>query len=307
MLRHVSAPTRDFTRIRNSQIWDDDLSDSAFRLAVRGQALTETKAARTTVTELADGLTGGRVTAARARKNLAHAGLLHHTRWRGRSGQIRSESLLCDEPMSEKDAERLFAAHFAQLERLERLDQSDDEPDAGGREDGEAEAPSPGTVLPEEERLGEDETSPLPVPPPTEERAKAERVLLALRRSDPRLVLGGSEVRRLAPLAAEWLARGVSSESLRHVLTAGLPGELKSAYALLHHRLVHKIPDAPERSAVVALVNCDGCERPFRPVSGEAACGECRQAAAAAASARSGPGPVRMGWRERVASVTATT
>lgn len=160
MLRHVSAPTRDFTRIRNSQIWDDDLSDSAFRLAVRGQALTETKAARTTVTELADGLTGGRVTAARARKNLAHAGLLHHTRWRGRSGQIRSESLLCDEPMSEKDAERLFAAHFAQLERLERLDQSDDEPDAGGREDGEAEAPSPGTVLPEEERLGEDETSP---------------------------------------------------------------------------------------------------------------------------------------------------
>lgn len=148
MLRHVSAPVRDFTKVRNSQIWDDDISDSAFRLMLRGQSLPPARAAATTVTELADGLTGGRITAARARGHLTRAGLLHTTRWRFRSGRVRSESLLCDVPISAEEAERLFAAHFEKLDGEPRQVDSDREPDAGEREGGEPEAPSPGVDQP---------------------------------------------------------------------------------------------------------------------------------------------------------------
>lgn len=53
MLRHVIAPARDFTQISNEQIWNDELSDTAFRLLVRALALPPAKARATTVTELA--------------------------------------------------------------------------------------------------------------------------------------------------------------------------------------------------------------------------------------------------------------
>lgn len=118
-------------------------------------------------------------------------------------------------------------------------------------------------------------------------------MLLSLRQTDARLVLGAAEVGRLAPLAAEWLARGVSSAGLVHALTAGLPQVVKCPAALLRCRLQDKMPQAPRRDEV-ALVDCTGCERAFRPVTGEQRCGSCRHGDATAA-------PVRVGWRERVA------
>ncbi|PYC62572.1 hypothetical protein C7C46_33425, partial [Streptomyces tateyamensis] len=99
MLRNVIAPARDFTMIANSHIWDDDLSDSAFRLLVRALALSEARARRTTVTELAAGLTGGRITADRARRQLTNAGLLHCAKRRDAHGQLRTESLVSSVPL----------------------------------------------------------------------------------------------------------------------------------------------------------------------------------------------------------------
>ncbi|GHE24468.1 hypothetical protein GCM10018781_74390 [Kitasatospora indigofera] len=93
MLRHVVAPSRAFTQIANSHVWDESLSDSAFRLLVRALALPPVRARATTVTELASGLSGGRITTDRARRQLAAAGLLHCARRRSATGQVRTESL----------------------------------------------------------------------------------------------------------------------------------------------------------------------------------------------------------------------
>jgi hypothetical protein len=297
MLRHVIAPTRDFTQISNEQIWNDDLSDTAFRLLVRALALPPAKARTTTVTELAAGLSVGRITVDRARKQLMRAGLLHSTRWRCRGGQVRTESMISSVWLDEGDAERMFAAHF------DKEDERRGGPGAGRRGDGPPAASSDGTALPTGETLTEENTSPLPVPAEarTGTEAEAERVLLSLRLSDPRLVLGRGEVRRLLPLAAEWLARGVSSASLRHGISDGLPEPLRSPYGVLRHRLIEKLP---ERPTVVELVGCAGCERPFRPVSGEGRCGDCRSSAARTPS--DSEGPARVGWRERVGWTPAT-
>ncbi|MDH6576622.1 hypothetical protein [Kitasatospora sp. MAP5-34] len=298
MLRNVIAPSRDFTQIANTLVWDESLSDAAFRLLVRSLALPPSQARSTTVTELAAGLSGGRITVDRARRQLTRAGLLHSTRWRNATGQVRTESLVSNVPLTEADAERLFADHFGR-------GGGGGGPRAGRRGSGGTTARGSGTALPAGEDSGEEKTSPLPVPvrPPELEadEAEAERVLRSLRRTDPRLVLGAAEVRRLLPLAAEWLARGVSSASMLYALTAGLPQQVKSPAALVQCRLRDKMPEA---ARAVPLTDCEGCERAFRPVNGEQQCGSCRRKTAAAAPGlRVGESGARIGWRERVGMV----
>ncbi|MFJ6140902.1 hypothetical protein [Kitasatospora sp. NPDC092286] len=330
MLLHAIAPSRDFTQIANALVWDEELSDSAFRLLVRALALGSAKARTTTVTALTAGLTGGRITSDRARRQLARAGLLHTTKWRDPAGQMRTESLVSSVPLSAAEAQRLFGEHFH--------DRRDRRPGAGKRTCGAADGRASGTDLPEV-TPGEN-TSPLPVPSETtgtEEElertatptatapklAAAERVLLELRRSDPRLLLGAREARTLAPLAAEWLARGVSSAALHEALTAGLPARVKSPAALLRWRLEGKMPGEPAAPAEppTGLATCHGCERAFRPVSGERRCRACRtEAATTRAAARTAARtdsradratadgtPRRVDWRALVAEVRTAT
>jgi hypothetical protein len=297
MLRHVIAPTRAFTQIANSHIWDDDLSDSAFRLLVRALALSGDAARKTTVTELAAGLTGGRITADRARRQLRMKGLLHSTKWRSATGQVRSESLVSSVALRVEEAEELFA---------ERRGVGG--PGAGAREVGPPVSSSPGIALPTGETLGDNTSSPLPVPeppgspePPADPDGRlqlAERVLLSLRTIDARLVLGSRDVARLAPLAAEWLAKGVSVAGLRHALTAGLPVPVKCPAGLMRNRLQEKMPAHELDELPVNLAVCADCERPFRLVAGENRCASCRTAAAAQQARE--PEPVRPGWRERM-------
>ncbi|MET9618335.1 hypothetical protein [Kitasatospora indigofera] len=312
MLRHVIAPSRAFTQIANSHVWDENLSDSAFRLLVRALALPPARARATTVTELAAGLSGGRITADRARRQLTAAGLLHCARRRSATGQVRTESLVSNVPLDPAAAERLFAGHLA-----------DAAPGAGGRNPGAAAPRASGTALPAGGTPGQGKTSPHPVPPAAAGSAapapsppgpqaadvdavEAERVLLALRRNDPRLVLGAAEVARLLPLAAEWLARGVSPAGLLHALTAGLPAQVKSPAALVRCRLTDKMPTAVRP---LPLLDCADCERAFRPLGTERRCAPCRQRGAA----RQRQGDVtlvgatgtgaRAGWRERLAAL----
>lgn len=307
MLTHAIAPTRDFTQISNALVWDDELSDSAFRLLVRALALGPAKARTTTVTALAAGLAGGRITTDRARRQLTRAGLLHTTRRRGAAGHVRTESLVSNVPLSADEAARLFDEHVEQRD-------SDGNPGAGKRTRGTSSVRASGTVPPGV--TPEVNTSPLPSPPtdeaaaPAAGSAEAERILLELRKVDPRLTLGAREVRRLAPLAAEWLARGVSAAGLRSALTSGLPTPVKSPAAILRWRLTEKMPDeaGPSTPASAAPVSCDGCDRAFRPVNGEQRCGDCRTAAAAAVVATAATThekrePRRVDWRALVAQV----
>jgi hypothetical protein len=309
MLRHVSAPVRDFTQIPNAPIWDDDLSDAAFRLLVRSVAMPGNQARGTTVTQVAAGLGCGRITADRARRQLQRGGLLHVTKWRSTTGQVRSESLISNVPLSEAEAEQLFAAHFTRADDRRiggPTPPASPPPDAGPRRPRPPVTPCPGIALPTggtqagntppslpaPTSAASSEPAPDPAPDPSDavRTAAAEQALLSLRRHNPHLHLGAKDVKALAPLATEWLLRGVPTESLCSALASGLPAKLYSPRALLRRRLLDKMPPAPtfaEQARLAAppkipaparrLTDCRGCERPFRPLSDEIRCRTCRQ------------------------------
>ncbi|TQF03368.1 hypothetical protein E6W39_15440 [Kitasatospora acidiphila] len=176
--------------------------------------------------------------------------------------------------------------------------EADGAPGAGSQEVGPPDSPSPGTALPAEGTLGEQTSSPLPVPRgELLDCEAAERVLLSLRKVDARLVLGSAEAARLAPLAAQWLARGVSAAGLRYALAAGLPPHVKCPAALVRHRLREKMPEDEADRVPLKLAMCTGCERGFRVIADEERCGECR---AASPVQPPEPAPARPGWRERM-------
>ncbi len=101
--------------------------------------------------------------------------------------------------------------------------------------------------------------------------------LARLGRDDHRLALSAADCTTLEPLAAVWLARGVSVDYLTTALTAGLPARIDSPAGLLHRRLTDKIPphipgtaearspDAKQPTHEALLVECTNCRRPGPP------------------------------------------
>ncbi|MFF3993560.1 MarR family transcriptional regulator [Streptomyces cyaneofuscatus] len=100
--------------------------------------------------------------------------------------------------------------------------------------------------------------------------------LARLGREDRRLPLSADDCGTLEPLAAEWLARGVSVDYLISALTAGLPTQVDSPLGFTRKRLTDKMPphlpntadspppDAPTPARRV-LVECTDCGRPGQP------------------------------------------
>ncbi|MGW9303086.1 MarR family transcriptional regulator [Streptomyces cyaneofuscatus] len=101
--------------------------------------------------------------------------------------------------------------------------------------------------------------------------------LARLGHEDRRLPLSAGDCAALEPLAAEWLARGVSVDYLISALTAGLPTQVDSPLGFIRKRLTDKIPPripttdsttpgapgpAPTRRI---LIECTDCGRPGQP------------------------------------------
>jgi len=138
-----------------------------------------------------------------------------------------------------------------------------------------ASAPSPYTRQP---------ASP-PVEPPTASdadeipaavRSAAYATLAELGRVDARLTLSVADCTVLAPLAAAWLARGITPSRLVVVLAAGLPEQVHSPAAFTRRRLVEKLPaEAPPAPASVAvteppphrMMECTNCGLPGPPTT----------------------------------------
>ncbi|MFF7234151.1 helix-turn-helix domain-containing protein [Streptomyces sioyaensis] len=124
----------------------------------------------------------------------------------------------------------------------------------------------------------------------TTDRAAA--FLAHLGRQEAKLAIGSKEAAKLAPLAAEWITRGVSELEMRRTLVAGLPGDVHSAYAILRHRLTDKLP-APRSirdahaPAVSRFAECS--EPACRAVLPAGATGACRECSGAVSAT---PGPV---------------
>ncbi len=80
----------------------------------------------------------------------------------------------------------------------------------------------------------------------------AARLLGSLGITHPCLMLGASQVWRLAPLVVEWWDAGVSSAQVRAALTEGLPRRVYAPAALVENRLRHKRPAHPAVGAAAA-------------------------------------------------------
>ncbi|MFI8852082.1 hypothetical protein ACIGW3_18115 [Streptomyces sp. NPDC053499] len=84
---------------------------------------------------------------------------------------------------------------------------------------------------------------------------RAERLLLQLRRTAPALVLTHSEARELAQVAGHYLLRGEEAETLRTVLTHGLPaGGVRCPREFARHRLLRYLPPVPDCPTPTAVV-----------------------------------------------------
>ncbi|MFB7122462.1 hypothetical protein [Kitasatospora sp. NPDC056273] len=97
----------------------------------------------------------------------------------------------------------------------------------------------------------------------TEEVREAVATLFRVIRPEPRLRLGEAEARVLAPLVAQWLARGSTAADLAHALLPGLPTPMHSAAAVLRYRLEHKLPPArPAARPPARYAECAKCHDP---------------------------------------------
>jgi hypothetical protein len=102
------------------------------------------------------------------------------------------------------------------------------------------------------------------VPPPSDAYATLARLGL----QEPRLALSSADCGVLEPLAAEWLARGVTRDQLSRILVAGLPDQVHSPRGFVRRRLTDKMPpECPVSASPVrrALMECTDCGVPGRP------------------------------------------
>ncbi|MFI2317125.1 MarR family transcriptional regulator [Streptomyces sp. CB00072] len=130
--------------------------------------------------------------------------------------------------------------------------------------------------------------------PHTAGTSPAYLALARLGRDDHRLALSADDCAVLEPLAAEWLARGVSVDYLTSALTAGLPAKVDSPVGLLRRRLNDKVPPrlptagSPSPGAPAPVhhlrVECTDCGRPGPPQAlPDGLCRPCRTAHSGAA------------------------
>ena len=98
-------------------------------------------------------------------------------------------------------------------------------------------------------------------------RSRAHILLAALGRTAPALSLSEAECAALAPLLADWFARGATDEAVIRALSDGLPSPVHHAAAFVRSRLTSKLPPEPEP---------EPAPRPARPPRRILECAECR-------------------------------
>ncbi|MFE6979002.1 MarR family transcriptional regulator [Streptomyces sp. NPDC057682] len=100
------------------------------------------------------------------------------------------------------------------------------------------------------------------------EPSPAFRALALLGERDARLALSEDDCAVLEPLAAQWLMRGVGTDYLVSVLTAGLPEAVASPRGFTRDRLVKKLPPARQALAPAGpaapspSMECTACRVP---------------------------------------------
>ncbi|WP_052865984.1 hypothetical protein [Streptomyces niger] len=277
MLKHANAPTRFFTLAPNEIIRHPRLSSDAKVLLLWALSLPE--GAETAPQDIARQAGWNSRKLTRAKRELAAERYLYEWRYQGSNGRWATDQLISNEPLEKEQAARV--RHGAPSEPKPPVGAATDRP--VGR--------------PPEDKTREN------TPHPAESADEAVVALAAVSRAEPRLRLSGRDVRELAPLAAEWLARGATSAELHTALTSGLPYPIHSPAALVRDRLTRKLPDPPPEppepggsppSAAARVRTCTDCAvTDFVPLQDERRCRNCRRARADTAPAPLSPVTVR--------------
>ena len=95
------------------------------------------------------------------------------------------------------------------------------------------------------------------------------------------MTLSAAECAALESLAAQWLARGATTDHLTRSLTEGLPNPMHSPAAIARTRLEKKMPPEPLEdrayvtNAVMICINCEAAENVNVLIRG--VCIECRE------------------------------
>ncbi|MET8544066.1 hypothetical protein ABZW03_25960 [Kitasatospora sp. NPDC004799] len=257
---HRSAHVRNFTVLPNAVLQYRRLSYTARGLLA--DLLSRPDGWREDGRHMADTSPQGRGAVRRALKELAEAGYYRVEKIRMPDGTIITETHVYDTPQLARPSATPPASGEA----------------AAGR--------AVGPVVKDRHQESSLPTSPADDVGPegreavseTEEVREAVATLFRVIRPEPRLRLGEAEARELAPLVAQWLARGSTPADLTHALLPGLPTPMHSAAAVLRYRLEHKMPPArPVARPPARYAECAQCHDPVprpgicRPCAGLAA------------------------------------
>ncbi|MFJ5230136.1 hypothetical protein ACIQBJ_09575 [Kitasatospora sp. NPDC088391] len=236
---HRSAHARHFTVLPNFLLQYRQLSYTARGLLA--DLLSRPDGWREDGRQMADSSPQGRRAVAKALKELTEAGFYRVERIQLADGRFVTENHVYDTPW--------------------QFLPSTTRPVPGGTTVAEVDAPlrkerDQAPTLPAEP------SPPAPAPPDARTRAAIDTLFRAIR-PEPRLRLGESEARALAPLVARWLERGATVADLAQALLPGLPVPMHSPTGVLRNRLERKLPPAAAPPAVPRRrPECPTCHDP---------------------------------------------
>ncbi|MFJ7328987.1 hypothetical protein ACIQVN_22445 [Streptomyces cyaneofuscatus] len=253
--KHVSG----FTIVPNAILQHQDLSLTARGLL--GLLVSMPEVTQQTVRELTEGVTEGQKRVTSAMAELQAAGYVVCTRVQGERGHWSTHVTVFDLPQlgspetgSPKPGRPKPDRPKRRLAGINPFGEKNQEknPPAPRAEElavhGQAQDPR--------REAGEGEEAPqIQEDEPELDRAAA--LLSRLATAEASLALSAADAMKLAPMAAQWLQRGVSELQLRNELVSGLPATIKSPRALLADRLTRKMPATPVK--VEPLAECGDC------------------------------------------------
>jgi len=281
---HLSRHARGFTVLPNFLLQDRRLTFTARGLLA--DLLSRPDAWREDGRHMADTSPQGRMAVAKALRELTAAGYYLVVKVRQTNGTWVSEAHVYDTPQTDPQVAPApagpvsggAAADLAGSNPVKNLEKEPTLPPVRER----AVQPQRGSTADsaearEEGRAQADTTTADQVPGPDQAVAAADsaahrvaaEALLRLVDREPRLRLGAVEAMALAPDVAAWLERGWTEHHLADALLTGLPVRVHNAPALLHDRLVRKLPPLRPQATAPApaagpLGECPTCGDPVR-------------------------------------------
>ena len=275
MLIYRSAHTRAFTVLPNALLQDRRLSYTARGLLA--DLLSRPDGWREDGRHMADSSPQGRLTIARALKELGAFGYYRVEKVRQDDGTILSVAHVWDTPQQVAPALTRSGSGTARSGRRDALpvknrEQEPTHPPRASeqpqRGDNTAPGQGGGWQAPTLDATGSTGGADTSV-------GSAVATLFRVIRPEPRMRLGTVEAAALAPLVAVWLERGCSEADLAQALLPGLPTQMHSAAALLRDRLQRKLPPVPQPVTAPAAPQRHECARCADPVAQPGICRPC--------------------------------